>query len=133
MGSIWDSLVRAYAVLAVVPIVPFLLVFAVASLRGVARRKAVMLAMDVTTVFLIGSVANLLNGRFGTSFGLYILILLMLIGGGLIGNAQNRVKGRVDRVRLFRAVWRLSFFALATLFVPLFLLELIFPTVTGSG
>lgn len=127
MSSIWDSLVRAYAVLAVVPIIPFLLVYFVVSIRSGDRRIAVHMAMDVTNAFLIGCVAMLINRRLNTDFGLFFLILLLLIGGGLIGNAQNRVRGKVDASKLAKAVWRISFFAMTVLYVPLMTLELIFP------
>jgi hypothetical protein len=129
MNSIWNALVQSYAFLATIPIIPFLLVYIVASVRGGDRKRAFRLAMDVTNAFLIGCVAVLLNQRLHTNFGLFFLFLLMLIGGGLIGNAQNRIKGKVDANKLFRAVWRLSFFFLAVLYVILMLLEFIFPTV----
>jgi hypothetical protein len=125
---IWDSLVEAYAFLAVVPIVPFLLVFVVASLRGGDRKKAIRIAMDVTNAFLIGCVAMLINRRLNTTFGLFFLILLLLIGGGLIGNAQNRIRGKLDKSRLIRAVWRLSFFAMTIFYVLLMSMEILFPT-----
>jgi hypothetical protein len=128
MGSIWKSLVDAYALLAVVPIIPFLLVYVVASIRGGDRKRAFRLAMDVTNAFLIGCVASLLNSRLNTNFGLFFIILLLLIGGGLIGNAQNRIRGRVDTARLVKAVWRLSFFGMTILYVLLMSMELIFPT-----
>lgn len=128
MSSIWDSLVHAYALLAVVPIVPFLLVYVVTLTRGGDRKKAFRLAMDVTNAFLIGCVASLLNNRLGTNFGLFFIILLLLIGGGLIGNAQNRMKGKLDSSKLIRAVWRLSFFAMTVFYILLMSMEIIFPT-----
>ncbi|TVY00569.1 DUF3397 domain-containing protein [Cohnella terricola] len=127
MSSIWNALVHSYAFLATVPIIPFLLVYIVASYRGLERKPAIRLAMDITTVFLFGCVAMLLNLRLHTSFGPFFLILVMLIGGGLIGSAQNRVKGKVDARKLVRSVWRLSFFGLTVLYVPLMLLAIIFP------
>jgi hypothetical protein len=128
MGIIWKSLIDAYALLAVVPIIPFLLVYVVASIRGGDRKRAFSLAMDVTNAFLIGCVASLLNSRLNTNFGLFFIILLLLIGGGLIGNAQNRIRGKVNTAKLVRAVWRLSFFGMTAMYVLLMSMELIFPT-----
>lgn len=127
MSSIWNALVQSYAFLATVPIIPFLLVYIVSSARGGDSKRAIRLAMDVTVVFLFGFVASRLNLRLNTSFGPFFLILVMLIGGGLIGNAQNRIRGKVDAKKLVRAVWRLSFFGLAVLYVLFMLLELFFP------
>lgn len=67
------------------------------------------MAMDVTTVFLILIVAALFNNIFSSTFGFYLILLILLVSGGLIGGAQNRMKGRVDVKRLLRAVWRLTF------------------------
>lgn len=128
MGSIWNALVQSYAFLATVPIIPFVLIYLVSAARGGDRKRAIRLAMDVTVVFLFGIVASRLNLRLHTSFGPFFLILIMLLIGGLIGNAQNRIKGKVDSKKLFRAVWRLSFFGLSVLYIILMLLELIFPT-----
>jgi len=128
MSTIWYSLVHAYAFIAVMPIIPFLLVYFVVIIRGGERKRAIRLAMDVTTAFLIGCVSMLINYRFGSTFGQYFILMIMLIVGGLIGNAQNRTRGKVDASKLIRAVWRLSFFGLAVLYLPLMLLEIIFPT-----
>jgi len=127
MSSIWNALVQAYAFLATVPIVPFILVFVILTFRGADRKSAIQLSMDVTTAFLFGCVAMLLNLRLGIGFGPFFLLLVMLIVGGLIGNAQNRVRGKVDPKKLLRAVWRLSFFGLSVLYIFLMLLQIVFP------
>lgn len=132
MGMIFEALKLSYATIAVVPVIPFLIVYFVISARGGDRKQAIRTAMDVTTVFLIGIVAALINERFGTSFGLYLIILLMLLVGGLIGNAQNRARGKVDTSKLIRAVWRLSFFSLTALYVILMVIHIIVTIVTGT-
>ncbi|MBB6673233.1 DUF3397 domain-containing protein [Cohnella nanjingensis] len=125
MGSLWEALVSAYAFLAIVPVLPFLLVFGVASVRSGDRQRAIRLAMDITTAFLIGIVASLINKLLGNHFGPYLILLFMLLGAGLIGNAQYRMRGKVNGMRLFRAIWRLSFFAMSVLYILLMLVELV--------
>ncbi|MCC3372844.1 DUF3397 domain-containing protein [Cohnella sp. REN36] len=125
MGSLWEALVSAYAFLAIVPVLPFLLVFVVAAARGGDRQRAIRLAMDITTAFLLGIVASLLNKLLGNQFGPYLILLFMLLGAGLIGNAQYRLRGKVNSMRLFRAIWRLSFFAMSVLYILLMLVELV--------
>ncbi|MFC4599400.1 DUF3397 domain-containing protein [Cohnella hongkongensis] len=127
MSSIWNALVQSYAFLATVPVIPFILVYVIMTFIGSERKNAIQLSMDVTTAFLFGCVASLLNGRLHTSFGPFFLLLVMLIGGGLIGSAQNRARGKVDVRKLLRAVWRLSFFGLSVLYVILMLLAILFP------
>jgi hypothetical protein len=128
MSSIWDAIVYVYATLAVVPVIPFLVVYLIMAVRGADRRAAFRLSMDITTIFLLGIVASLLNSRTGSHFGMYFIALVMLVGAGLIGNAQNRLRGRINAPRIFRAIWRLSFIALSLLYVLLLSLELISPT-----
>jgi hypothetical protein len=124
MAALWNALVTAYAVLALVPILPFMLIFAVVYIRSQDRKRAIKLSMDVTTFFLIGCVATLLNGL-GTTFGPYLILLFMLIVGGLIGSAQNRANGKIDGTRLVRAVWRLSFLTMSLLYILLGIVELL--------
>jgi len=123
MAHLWNALVGAYSGLAVIPIIPFLIMFIILKIRNVEKKRAVQISMDVTTLFLIGIVSSLLN-KLGTSFGPYIILLFMLITAGLIGSAQNRIRGRVDARKLIRAIWRLSFLVLSVLYVLLMIVEL---------
>jgi len=112
-----DFLQKIYASIALIPIIPFVIIlFGYGAIAG-DRKKAFRIAMDVTTFFLIGCVAVLFNNMFGSRFGLYGILLVMILGGGLIGNAQFRKRGNVDVKRVFRAIWRLSFFAMSVLYI----------------
>jgi undecaprenyl pyrophosphate phosphatase UppP len=116
---IWESIKHLYAILAVVPVIPFLLIyFGYAAFTG-DRKKAFRLAMDITTALLIGCVAVLFDSIFQSSFGLYGILLVMLIGGGLLGNVQYRTRGSVDVKRVVRAIWRLGFFLMGLFYVLL--------------
>ena len=106
MGLLMNSVIT----LSLIPIVPFLIVYLIGRGLKKDKKKTFMLAMDVTTFFLLLSVSALFNNLFNNGFGFYLILLIVLISTGLIGGAQNRLKGKVDGKRLFRAVWRLSFF-----------------------
>ncbi|HEY4432451.1 MAG TPA: DUF3397 domain-containing protein [Paenibacillus sp.] len=106
MGLLMNSVVT----LSLIPIVPFFIVYFIGRRLKKDKKKTFMLAMDVTTFFLLLSVSALFNNLFDNGFGFYLILLIVLISTGLIGGAQNRLKGKVDGKRLFRAVWRLSFF-----------------------
>lgn len=70
--------------------------------------------MDITNFFLIGSVSVMYDDLFHGNFkGFWVILLAMLITAGLIGGAQNRLKGRIDAFKILRAVWRLSFLFLS--------------------
>ncbi|MNJ51190.1 hypothetical protein D3C77_464880 [compost metagenome] len=112
-------------ILAIVPIIPFLLVYFIHYYLKREKKAAVLLAMDVTTIFLIIAASALFNNVFNSGFGLYMIVLILLIAGGLIGGAQNRLKGKVDVKRLLRAVWRLAFAGAGIAYVLLFMISFI--------
>lgn len=126
MSAIWTALTNVYKVLAALPFIPFLAVYFLGAVRGMERQRAFRMAADVTTFFLIGIVAALLSQLSGSGIGFYLIMLLLLIAAGLIGNAQNRVRGKIDPPKIVRAVWRLSFFALSVLYVVLMFIRLVF-------
>ncbi|WP_223285184.1 DUF3397 domain-containing protein [Paenibacillus sp. PL91] len=114
---ILDSIKHAYAYLAVIPVIPFAIILFGYGAYIQDRKKAFRLAMDVTTALLIGCVAVLFDNLSGTKFGLYGILLFMLLGGGLLGNAQFRKRGTIDGKKIFRTIWRLSFFSMSVLYV----------------
>ncbi|CAM4144917.1 DUF3397 domain-containing protein [Paenibacillus alkaliterrae] len=117
MAMIWESITYLYAYLAVIPIIPFIIVLFGYGAFIRDRKKAFRLAMDITTAFLIGCVAVLFDNLFGSKFGFYGILLFMLLGAGLLGNAQFRTRGSIDAKKIFRTVWRLSFFTMSLLYV----------------
>jgi len=132
MSWIWKVLMYAYQIMAAFPFIPFAIVYFIAVARGRKKNQAIRLAMDVTTLFLIGIVSALLSTRTGSSLGFFVIVLIMLIGAGFIGNAQTRIRGAIDPVKIVRAVWRLSFFALTVLYLLLGAIQLIFPVSSSS-
>lgn len=95
--------------LSALPIFPFLIVYGGGLWITKNKKKSLLVAIDITTLFLVFSVSALFNIVFGTKFGVYFMILLLLIMMGFIGGAQNRIKGEVNWKRLIRAVWRIAF------------------------
>lgn len=119
------ALVSSFIVLAIVPFVPFFLVYFIhLSLRH-DKKAALKLAMDVTTLFLIFSVSALFNNVFHSTFGFYLILIILLIMGGLIGGMQTRVKGKADVRKLLRVVWRLAFAGTGIAYILLFLISMI--------
>lgn len=98
-----------FIVLSILPFFPFFLVYWGMYVWKKEKRNAMRMAMDVTTFFLVFSVSALFNLTFDSNFGFYLTLLLILLALGFIGGAQNRLKGKVDGGRMFRAVWRMAF------------------------
>ena len=91
-----------FIVLSILPFFPFFLVYWGMYVWKKDKRKALRMAMDVTTFFLVFSVSALFNLTFDSNFGFYLTLILILVALGFIGGAQNRLKGKVDRGRMFR-------------------------------
>ncbi|WP_172194133.1 DUF3397 domain-containing protein [Saccharibacillus qingshengii] len=104
--------------LCVLPFLPFVLVYGAGLLRKEKRGLSFRRAMDLTTPFLIIAVSALYNYIFGSSFGFYLIMLILIVLAGLLGSMQNRKRGRVEPGRLFKGLWRMSFLIL----VPLYLI-----------
>lgn len=115
--SIIQGTISTFSIL---PFFPFLIVFAACRyILKMEKKKSLLAAMDITTAFLIFSVAALFNVIFTSRFGFYLILLLLLLSLGLIGGAQNRIKGKVDGKKLCRVVWRLTFIALILVYILL--------------
>lgn len=125
MGVVFEFLKSLYVHLSVVPYLVFAAVWGISYLIWTNKKKAVQHAMDITTFFLIASVAGLAKSLLNFSFSFWFIILLMLIAFGVIGGYQYRLKGQSDIVKVLRLIWRLSFAVLAVLYVILFIIELI--------
>ncbi|WP_068782063.1 DUF3397 domain-containing protein [Paenibacillus sp. GM2] len=118
-----DVLLTPVFIFTVLPIIPFFLVYLISIFLKKEKRASLLLAMDVTTFFLILSVSILFNNVFHSQFGFYLILLILLIVVGLIGGAQNRLKGKVDVGRMLRAVWRLAFAGAGIVYIILFLIS----------
>lgn len=114
---LWESVRYTYAFLAVVPVIPFAVIYWVYGIVSKDRKKAFMLAMDVTTALLVGCVGVLFDDIFGSEFGFYLILLVLLLLGGLIGNIQFRKRGAVETKKVVRAVWRIGFLFMSMLYV----------------
>ncbi|HZG76970.1 MAG TPA: DUF3397 domain-containing protein [Paenibacillus sp.] len=119
IDGVVDIVIHIYAFLAIAPVLPFAVVWTVVYIYKKEKKLATKRAMDVTTALLVGVVAVLYNDVFGSTFGLYLLMLIFLLAFGLLGNMQQRAKGKVDLRRTARAVWRLGFMGLTAAYVLL--------------
>lgn len=126
MGRLLDVLVNVYALLGTVPFLLFPLAGLSAYLVVRDKKKAVRFAADFTMFFLIGSVSVIYDELFHTAVkGFWIVLLILLLLTGFLGNLQNRVRGRLDPDKLVRAVWRIGFLILAAAYLLLLIIGII--------
>ncbi|MCD1261520.1 DUF3397 family protein [Paenibacillus athensensis] len=124
MSAIMNVLSTMYAVLAIFPLLTFVAVWLVAYVFVKDKKMTTRLSMDITMLFLIGSVSIMWNKLFQSTFGFWLIALLLLIAFGLIGGLQTHEKGRTDLLKVTRIVWRLGFMALTCCYVILFFLNI---------
>ncbi|HEX7056049.1 MAG TPA: DUF3397 domain-containing protein [Bacilli bacterium] len=126
MTVIWQWIAHLYAILAVVPFLPFVIIFIVLGVLLPDRKKAFGYAADVTTFLLVGSVSALYDKVVHTSLnGIWLLVLAFVIGAGLLGSLQNRNVGMIDYKKIFRAVWRFGFLFLSFCYLLLSVVSII--------
>lgn len=123
---VWDWFLRVYAVIAPFAFLVFPLLWIIGYGISGNKKTASRFAADITMVFLIGSVASMYDRLFDTSFkGFWIIVLFLLLLAGFIGNAQNRLRGKVDPIKIGRAVWRLGFLVLGFMYLMFFFIGII--------
>ncbi|RKN86910.1 DUF3397 domain-containing protein [Paenibacillus ginsengarvi] len=117
MNGFVNVLIHIYAFSAAVPFLWFFVLWIGVYLWSRDGKRATKLAMDVTTLLLIGSVSVLFENLFGSRFGFFLILLFFLIGYGLLGNFQYKVKGKIDNRRIIRLLWRFGFLTLSVVYL----------------
>lgn len=126
---VWDIIKYTFTSLATFPIIPFLITFFAYGIFQPERKKVIRLSMDVTTLFLIFNISALFNQLFNSSFGLFLILIVMLVAAGLLGNALYRKHGQLLWKKVLRVIWRLTFFIsvlLHVVFMIIIILNLAF-------
>lgn len=117
MGWIKLFFVNIFTFLAVAPFISFFILWLVFFSIYKERKKATTMAMDVTTLFLVISVSAMYNEVFNSGIGFWLIALFFLLATGLTGNAQHRLKGQLDFMKIYKVVWRLGFLLLSLLYI----------------
>ncbi|SEB41584.1 Protein of unknown function [Paenibacillus sp. GP183] len=125
MSVIVEILLNLYSWLAALPFVTFIVIWFGVYLFLKNKKLTTRLSMDITMLFLIGSVSVIWNQLFQAKFGFWLIILVLLISFGLIGGYQNQAKGKTDLLKVFRVVWRLGFLTLSVLYIVLLLANIL--------
>lgn len=124
MGGLVSLLSTLYAILAVAPFITFTVLWFIIYFFLKDKKMTTRFTMDVTTLFLLGSVSLMWNRLFQTQFGFWLIVLILLIAFGIIGGYQNHLKGKTNLIKVGRLVWRLSFVGLSTLYILLFFVHI---------
>ncbi|MCM3237827.1 DUF3397 domain-containing protein [Heyndrickxia oleronia] len=83
------------------------------------HRRAVSIAIDITTLILIISVHFLIKGIWGQSL-LWLIILIILMIGLVFVVFYRSVRDEIEYSRVFKGFWRLNFLFFTTIYIILF-------------
>jgi hypothetical protein len=125
LTALYNVFINVYSWLAALPFITFIVIWLVAYFFLKNKKITTRLCMDITMLFLIGSVSVIWNLLFHAQFGFWLIIMVLLIAFGLIGGYQNHVKGKTDLLKVFRVVWRLGFLMLSMLYIVLLLANIV--------
>ncbi len=118
MQVMWQVIVHIYAYLSAIPLLTFAIVWIISLSLYQDRKKAFGISSDFTTFFLIGSVSAMYDQLFHSGMnGIWLVILLFLLSGGLMGSMQNHKTGEIDGRKIFRTLWRIGFLILCFFYV----------------
>jgi hypothetical protein len=113
---------KIYGALSVVPFLPMLVIWICVFAVTKTKKKATQISMDITMLLLIGSVSQMWNSVFKSSFGFGFIVLILAIPFGLIGGYYNRTGQDANLIKAFRIVWRVGFLVLTSLYILFFVI-----------
>ncbi|MBC2110938.1 DUF3397 domain-containing protein [Listeria innocua] len=121
----FDWLTNSTAIIIILPVVVFVLTLFLARFKFRKPQRRIMLAADLSTIFLIIAVHFFMIVIFNRSFLLYILLFLFILGIVIVVLAAKK-EGEIQFRKILRGYWRLCFFIFALLYVVLYLYGIIY-------
>jgi hypothetical protein len=115
-----DGLSNFIALVVTLPFMAFLLLYLGFYLFFQERQPALKWSIDITMLLLIFSVAVMYNTIFESSFGFWLILIVLIILVGVLGGLQNQIRGVMNIPKLIKGAWRLGFLLLTFSYFLLF-------------
>jgi hypothetical protein len=125
LSGLVHTIANVYAVMAVVPFLSFFLLWFIFYAIRKDKKEATQRTMDITSVLLVGSVSSMYYQLFQSSFGFFLIVFLMLVCYGMVGNVQYKSRGAIQHKRLLQVTLRVGFLALSAIYMVLLLIGMI--------
>ncbi|MCI1589725.1 MAG: DUF3397 domain-containing protein [Heyndrickxia oleronia] len=116
MGAFLSSFISIFIML---PFLGYFLSFILVKQLTRNHRRAVSIAIDITTLILIISVHFLIKGIWGQSL-LWLIMLIILMIGLVFVVFYRSVRDEIEYSRVFKGFWRLNFLFFTTIYIILF-------------
>lgn len=121
MASIFSTII---AIFVMIPFLGYFISFILAKEIMKSHRKAVHVAIDITTFLLIVSVHFIVIAIWQTSY-LWIIFLVICAVGVLFVIMYWKAKGEIDYPKVLRGFWRVNFLLFFTAYITLMITGLI--------
>ena len=118
-------IISIYKALAYIPHLSFIVIWFLIYFIKKDKKKSTRLAIDITTVLLLGTVAIQMHSIFGSWFGFWLMLFMILLITGIIGRQQNDLRGVVHLPRILKILSRIGFVVLSFIYVVLLFTSLI--------
>jgi hypothetical protein len=119
-----DFFVGIYKALAYIPFLTFFVIWFLLYFMKRDKKFSTRLAIDITTVLLLGKVSMQLHQLFGSWFGFWSMLFIILLVTGLIGRQQNELRGSVHLPRILKIMSRIGFVVLSFFYIVLLIIGL---------
>lgn len=118
-----------YGIIVIFPIVGYIIAFIISKLVLKNHKRAVFLAIDITTFIMIFSVHHIVKVVFNQSF-FWLIIIIMLIFAAILVLYVYKTKGEIEYEKIFKSIWRMYFLLLLVTYVLLIFIGL-YQTITS--
>ncbi|MGG4169681.1 DUF3397 domain-containing protein [Rossellomorea vietnamensis] len=121
MASIFSTII---AIFVMIPFLGYFISFILAKEILKSHRRAVHIAIDITTFLLIVSVHFIVLAIWKTSY-LWLIFIVVCSIGGLFAIMYWKAKGEIDYPKVLRGFWRVNFLLFFTAYITLMITGLI--------
>lgn len=118
-----------YGIIVIFPLVGYLIAFVALKLALNNHKKAVFLAIDITTLIMFFSIHHLVKVIFNQSY-LWLIVIIMLFFAAIFVLYVYKTKGEIVYEKIFKSIWRMYFIILLVAYI-LFMFIGIFQTITS--
>jgi len=117
-----DFFLKTYGVFATIPILSFFLLYFLFISLNISKKSALNYAIYITTVFLISATSSQIKVIFGFEYGLWLILIWVLLIFSTLGLLQWKIKGYLKWKKILFSTLKLTFFSLSFFYIIFFII-----------
>ena len=115
MSGFLSSIIATFVT---IPLFGYIIVFIITKLVTKQHRKAVRIALDITTLLIILSVHYMIIAIWGTSY-LWLIMLMMIMIAIVFVIVHWKTKHEIHFAKVFKGFWRFNFLLFSIAYIIL--------------